>query len=125
MRAACVRRPSAPEGHRPSVEPYPVTVESLLPVRGELSRLEPLFALANARATREEIGRLLLPDFWEVGASGGRYRRAFVLDVLERRQREPDDGWKLVYHQGTVVQRQAACSTLASRAPSGLLESPC
>jgi hypothetical protein len=86
-------------------------------------------------------------DFWEVGASGRRYSRQFVLDELERRHAAPHEDeleafgfhcrrlgedtylltytlrqpgerwtrratiwrrvsqeWKIVYHQGTVVQ---------------------
>jgi hypothetical protein len=85
-------------------------------------------------------------DFWEVAASGRRYSRAYVLDLLEKRYSQPyednleasafhcrqlcDDtylltytllqenvrttrrstiwrrtaeGWKIVFHQGTVV----------------------
>jgi len=85
-------------------------------------------------------------DFWETGASGRRYSRAFVLDELEKRFAAPHDdlwetsdfhcrqlsedtylltytllqdrvrltrratiwrksadGWKILYHQGTVV----------------------
>ncbi len=34
------------------------------------------------------------PDFWEVGASGRRYSREFVLDTLESRLPDPDeDKW--------------------------------
>lgn len=34
-------------------------------------------------------------DFWEVGASGRRYSREFVLDVLEQRLANPhDDEWE-------------------------------
>jgi hypothetical protein len=86
-------------------------------------------------------------DFWEVGASGRRYSRAYVLDELEKRHTIPHvdmwetmdfhcrklahdvylltytllqnkmrrtrratiwqrtaEGWKIVYHQGTIVQ---------------------
>jgi hypothetical protein len=86
-------------------------------------------------------------DYWEVGASGRRYSRNFVLDELEKRFSAPQadvwetrdfqcrklsedtylltytllqdnqrltrrstiwrktaDGWKIVYHQGTIVQ---------------------
>jgi hypothetical protein len=88
----------------------------------------------------------MAPDFWEVGASGRRYSRDYVLAELERRhaektvdawetmdfhcrrlaeevylltytllqgerktrratiwQRTPT-GWKIVFHQGTLVQ---------------------
>jgi len=86
-------------------------------------------------------------DYWEVGASGRRYSREFILDELEKRFSVPHtdvwetrdfqcrrlsddtylltytllqdnqrltrrstiwrstaDGWKIVYHQGTIVQ---------------------
>jgi hypothetical protein len=49
------------------------------------------------------------PDFWETGASGRRYSRAHVLDVLEELYREPPNGageWKILYHQGTPVREQ-------------------
>lgn len=76
-------------------EPDPVTDAALAPVLAELRRLEPLFALAEAGATREDIDRLLVADFWEVGASGGRYGRDFVLEVLAGRQREPrGEAWE-------------------------------
>jgi hypothetical protein len=84
-------------------------------------------------------------EFWEVGASGRRYSREYVLEVLEERWRNPQEehwqtsdfrcaaiaennylltytlrqidrvtrratiwrrtrsGWKIVFHQGTVV----------------------
>ena len=33
--------------------------------------------------------------FWEIGASGRRYSRAYVLDVLEQRVRDPhEDRWE-------------------------------
>jgi len=90
---------------------------------------------------------MTVEDFWETGASGRRYSRAFVMDELERRMVKPQpdiwetsdfhcrrlaadvylltytlvqdrvrrtrratiwektsEGWKVVYHQGTVVQ---------------------
>jgi hypothetical protein len=90
---------------------------------------------------------MMAPEFWEVGASGRRYSREFVLAELEKRFAEPHedawrtsefrcqrlaqdlylltytlvqgdervtrrttiwrrtvDGWKIVFHQGTVVE---------------------
>jgi len=36
------------------------------------------------------------PDFWEVGASGRRYSREYVLDILEERLASPPDGaWQI------------------------------
>lgn len=35
------------------------------------------------------------PEFWEVGASGRRYSRSYVLDTLEKRHETPhDDVWE-------------------------------
>jgi len=96
--------------------------------------------------SRAELKQMTVDDFWETGASGRRYAREFVLDVLEQRKAKaaPDvwetseffcrklaedvylltytllqdrtrltrrasiwqkaaDGWKIVYHQGTVA----------------------
>ncbi|WP_158717043.1 hypothetical protein [Streptomyces rimosus] len=45
------------------------------------------------------------PGFWEVGASGRRYGRAHVLDVLEKRFSRPvAEEWEALHHQGTPVQ---------------------
>jgi hypothetical protein len=97
--------------------------------------------------SRAELEKMTVEDFWEIGASGRRYSRQFVLDVLEQRRdsaqadvwetrdfhcrrlaenvylltytllqdntrltrrstiwQKSSDGWKIVYHQGTVVQ---------------------
>ncbi|WP_062537057.1 DUF4440 domain-containing protein, partial [Mizugakiibacter sediminis] len=95
---------------------------------------------------RADYEAMMDEDFWEVGASGKRYSREFVLAVLEERRRNPVEerwetrdfhcralgadtylltytlrqdarltrratvwrrapqGWKIVYHQGTLVQ---------------------
>jgi hypothetical protein len=36
------------------------------------------------------------PEFWEIGASGRRYSRKYVLETLEARQDDPvdDDAWE-------------------------------
>lgn len=115
------------------------------PVLTQLKALEPLIYAANDGQQRAHFDRLLAPDFWEVGASGKVYDRAFVLDTLEVRQAAPREekwqasdfrleelspgnflltylleqptrlsrratlwqqtqqGWKMRYHQGTVV----------------------
>lgn len=115
------------------------------PVLTQLKALEPLIYAANDGQQRAHFERLLAPDFWEVGASGTVYDRAFVLDTLETRQAQPREeawrasdyrieeiapgsflltylleqptrlsrratlwqqtelGWKMRYHQGTVV----------------------
>ena len=114
-------------------------------VADELLAMEPIFHRSESGTTRVDFERLMDAAFHEVGASGRRYDRAFVLDELERRHREPvaerwqvsefrcdgiaadtwlatytldqdgrlsrratiwrqtPGGWKIVYHQGTLV----------------------
>lgn len=116
-------------------------------ILAELASREPIFHRPEFGTTRADFERMTAPDFWEVGASGRRYSREFVLDTLEERYRHPvaevwetadfacrelapdvylltytllqegtrktrrstiwqrtPDGWKIVYHQGTLVQ---------------------
>lgn len=129
----------------PRQEPQLSIPDALRPVLESLQKLEPLFHLADAGTTRPQFSALMAPHFWEVGASGQRYSREFVLEVLEKRQAAPRDeawrtqgfhvtelgadhylltytlvqpdrvtrratiwrrfenGWQVVYHQGTVV----------------------
>jgi hypothetical protein len=128
------------------MEPKPVTAPELASVLAELSRLEPIFHWPPEDMTRDALRKMTVDDFWETGASGRRYAREFVLDVLEQRMAKPEpdvwetsdfycrkladdvylltytllqdrtrltrratiwqratDGWRIVYHQGTVV----------------------
>jgi hypothetical protein len=60
-----------------------------------LKTLEPLIYAANDGKTRDHFDRLLIADFWEVGASGQVYDRDFVLSTLEARQRNPrQEAWQ-------------------------------
>jgi hypothetical protein len=129
------------------MEPKLVTAPELADVLAELSRLEPIFHWPPADMSREALKRMTADDFWETGASGRRFAREFVFDVLQQRQAKPEpqvwetsefycrklaedvylltytlmqdrtrltrrstiwqraaDGWKIIYHQGTVVQ---------------------
>ena len=132
------------------IEPTPITDPALTQVLHELTLREPIFHRPEWGTTRTDFERMTLPDFWEVGASGRRYSRNYVLNELERRyQIEGEDpardslkanefhcrqlsddvylltytllqgerktrrttiwqltaeGWKIVYHQGTIVQ---------------------
>ncbi len=114
-------------------------------VLAELTAREPIFHRPEWGTTRADFDRMMADDFWEVGASGKVYERAFVLDLLEERHRmvpqesllpsgfrirqvgadtyllhydllqgerrtrrttvwqRSKDGWKIVFHQGTVV----------------------
>ena len=131
----------------PYTEPRLVTDPALVGVLEELRAREPIFHHPEFGTRRADIENMMAPDFWEVGASGRRYSREFILDELGRRnavdydegKQEATDfhsrrlaaevylltytlfqgprktqratiwqrtaaGWKIVYHQGTVVQ---------------------
>jgi hypothetical protein len=117
-----------------------------LAVLEELKRREPVFHRLDAGARRADLERMTDAEFCEVGASGRRYGRDYLLDILEKRFENPGDdvweisdfhclelarniylvtytllqlkqrvtrrssiwrrtrqGWKIVYHQGTVA----------------------
>ncbi|MFG2533554.1 DUF4440 domain-containing protein [Streptomyces sp. NPDC048516] len=128
------------------MEPDLVTDDRRRGVLDELVRREPLFHRPEFGRTRADFEAMTAPDFWETGASGRRYSRAYVLDVLEERYKSPPaeeweasdfhcqelaaavylltytlvlngrrtrratiwqqgaEGWRTLYHQGTVVQ---------------------
>src|SRR5215831_14795861 len=62
---------------------------ALAEVLEELKNREPIFHRPEQGTTRAHFERMTTPDFWEVGASGRRYSRAFVLDELEKRYSQP------------------------------------
>lgn len=131
----------------PEMEPTLATDPALLSVLDELVNREPIFHRPERGTTRAHFENMTMPDFWEVGASGRRYSRDYVLAELEKRQQAPTadvweatgfhcrelardvylltyllfqhnerltrrsfiwqrtpEGWKIVFHQGTIVQ---------------------
>ena len=118
----------------------------LAEVEAELRRREPIFHTPEFGTTRADLEAQLDSDFWEVGASGRRYSREYVIEQVpargpvssERgwetsdfycREAGPDTyaltytlwqeerltrrftlwqrtetGWKVLYHQGTIVE---------------------
>lgn len=113
----------------------------------DLRAREPLFHRPELGTSRADFERMIVDSFWEIGASGRRYERDYILDELEKRHAQPFDddwevrdfqcveiapdhylatytlvqngsritrrstiwrrtgeGWKAVYHQGTVVE---------------------
>lgn len=131
------------------VEKNPVftyTEPELLPILEELRRREPIFHSPEFGTSVADFERSTATDYWEVGASGRRYSRDFILQDLygqppvfadslgwkswdyALRRLGPDtylityvllqgdrltrratiwqsvrDGWRILYHQGTVV----------------------
>jgi hypothetical protein len=65
-------------------------------VLDELRSREPIFHTERFGRSLKEIERCTAPDFWEVGASGRRYSRAFILEVRGREALVDADaaGWK-------------------------------
>lgn len=130
------------------MEPTLETEEKLLPVLAELKQREPIFHHPEFGTTRTAFEQMTEPEFWEVGASGRRYSREYVWQVLAERYAHPTEdqweardfhcleiaadnylltytliqgsrvtrratlwrraatGWKIVYHQGTLVTEQ-------------------
>lgn len=50
-----------------------------------LAAREPIFHRPEWGTSRADFEAMMAPDFWEIGASGQRYSKEFILDTLERR----------------------------------------
>ncbi|WP_242451744.1 DUF4440 domain-containing protein [Rhodanobacter sp. T12-5] len=78
-----------------AMEPDLATPPELAGVLDELRRREPIFHRPEFGSTRADFERMAAADFWEIGASGQRYSRAHVLDILEHRAPDPaEHTWK-------------------------------
>lgn len=77
------------------MEPNLVMDPKLSDVLAELIRREPIFHHPEFGTTRRDFEDMTETTFWEVGASGRRYSREYVLDMLEQRYRNPaEDRWE-------------------------------
>lgn len=63
--------------------------EQLRDAERELRQREPIFHQPAYGTTRADFDAMTAPSFWEVGASGRVYSRAFVLNTLEARHAAP------------------------------------
>lgn len=54
-----------------------------------LAAREPIFHRPEFGMTRADFEAMVAPEFWEVGASGRKYSKAFVLHTLENRHSRP------------------------------------
>jgi hypothetical protein len=72
----------------------------LLAVFEELCLREPIFHTPAFGATVSDLERYMAPEYWEVGASGRRYSREFILRTLDAKP--PIDaasaGWQSYQH---------------------------
>lgn len=60
------------------------TEPDLLPMLEELRRLEPIFHTPEFGVTLADFQHRMAPNYWEIGASGRRYSRDFILHHLEK-----------------------------------------
>jgi len=80
---------------------------------------EPLVYVANAGANRAFFEALLAPDFWEIGASGKRYSREYVLGELEKRQQNPySQAWHTTDHYLQKIANQLYLYTYTLHQPT-------
>ena len=79
----------------PDDPPHLATDPGLSDVLEELKAREPIFHRPEFGTKRADFEQMTVEDFWELGASGRRYSRNDVLDVLERRFSPPhENAWK-------------------------------
>ena len=72
------------------------TATHLAAVAAELQAREPIFHRPEFGTSRADLERMTDPCFWEVGASGRMYGRAYVIDRVVRRQSSPrEHRWEI------------------------------
>ena len=117
------------------MEPWLTSDPELLGVLNELVSREPIFHRPELGTTRADFENMTLTDFWEVGASGRRYSRDYVLAELEKRYQRPgEDVWEtsgfhcrrlaedvylLTYTLLQNGKRKTRRSTIWQRTPAG------
>ena len=69
----------------PEMDPSLVTEPVLRDVLEELKAREPIFHRPEFGTTKVDFEGMLHEGFWEIGASGRRYSKAYVLNELEQR----------------------------------------
>lgn len=78
-----------------NMEPILATDPALTDVLDALVRREPIFHRPEFGTTRDALERMTDAAFWEVGASGRRYSRKYVIDtVLARHANPTPDLWQ-------------------------------
>lgn len=81
------------------MEPELTLAPDLAPLLDELRTLENLFHAAHPDASPVDFDRLVPAGFWETGATGRRYSRAFARQVLAGRHGQPDPAtWQTDQH---------------------------
>jgi hypothetical protein len=76
------------------MEPSFHTAPALREVIAELEAREPIFHKPDIWNKRADYEQLMHPAYWEVGASGKRYSREFILRHLDTRSPDPlESSW--------------------------------
>jgi hypothetical protein len=88
------------------MEPNLSTDPALLDILEELKAREPIFHRPEFGTTRADFDSMMHPGFWEIGASGRRYSREYVLAELEKRHQYP--------HEDVWETSESQCRQLAS-----------
>ena len=79
----------------PEMEPALSTDPALLDILEEVKSREPIFHHPEFGTTRSDFEVMMHADFWEIGASGRRYSREYVLAELEKRHKHShEDVWE-------------------------------
>ena len=73
------------------MEPKLKTDPKKLEIIEELKKREPIFHHPEYGTSRVDFEKMTEETFWEVGASGNRYSRDFILDTLEKRFQNPQE----------------------------------
>jgi hypothetical protein len=68
------------------MEPERNTPPELLEIQNALIDREPIFHRPEHGTSRAAFAAMMADDYWEVGASGRRYGKQYILDVLDERQ---------------------------------------
>lgn len=76
---------------RSEMEPILSTDPALFGILDELKSREPIFHHPEFGTTRADFENMMHADFWEIGASGRRYSREYVLAELEKRRQHPEE----------------------------------
>ena len=80
----------------PAMEPQLSTDPALLAILEELRSREPIFHRPELGTTPADFENMMDAGFWEIGASGRRYSKEYVLAELERRRQHPyEDIWEI------------------------------
>ena len=66
----------------PMSSTFSTTEPHLLPILAEIVKREPIFHRPAFASNNEAFASMMASDYWEVGASGRRYSRDFILQTL-------------------------------------------